>query len=442
MSHARLLAMVIVLIGLAGAGNPAVAQHKLGYMATFTDAERAKPHVQSPSLPMPDDFVDGQWQGIIAASDGNTYFAVSSHSRDRNGQFYRYLPSKEGLGRVEHLIDIGKWCGETDTLGKTNTQGKIHSEIYELDGKLYMSTTNAHADYPYKGGHFLSYDLKTGKADDLGVYPDTNGGLLTMHLEPVYRRLYAISQTNAKLVYYDLEKKTIVTVGSVEESPHQCRHLISDARGNVFGSTWGGVVYRFDPRTNKTTRFATKLPHDPDAPQPAVDEKSLYWQATHWAAKAWDEKTKWWYMTRGNDEYLFRLRLPDKDGDEIAVEGLAPFGFRPSKVDQPRFAAGALVLRDRVLWGISYPVWKSQAHLMSYDIDKRVVTDHGPLITDNGRRVSEIHSMVLGSDRKLHAVAMVWSIEGKDAAQPWADRASCFFHPRLMVIDVERDAKK
>lgn len=432
----RRVALACVLATLALARSVG-AQPKIGYMPTMRDTERGQTHVAAPSLPMPHDFVDGQWQGIITASDGNTYFSVSSHSPTHNAQFYRYLPGKGGsLGRVEHLLDVGRWCGETDSVGKSNTQGKIHSEIYEAGGRLYMSTTSAHADLPYAGGHFLAFDLKTQTGEDLGRFPDAGGGLLTMHHEPVLGRLYAISQTRATLVYHDLKTRKIETIGSIEESPHQCRRLVSDAKGRVYGSTWGGVIYRYDPHTNKVERFKTKLPHDPDAPQPREDVSTLAWRSTHWSAAAWDDATRGWYMTRGNDEYLFRLRLPERDGDEPIVEGLTPFGFRPSRTDQPRFASGALVRRGRVLYGVSYPVWRPQAHLMSYDIDTGRARDLGPIFTDDGRRVAEIHSMSLGGDGRLHAVAFVWSIEGKDPANPWAERASCFFHPRFMAIDV------
>ena len=42
---------------------------------------------------------------------------------------------------------------------------------------------------------------------------------------------------------------------------------------------------------------------------------------------------------------------------------------------------------------------------------------------------------------RLHAAAMVWSIEGEDPAKPWANRAQCHFHARFLKIDPERDLK-
>ena len=138
----------------------------------------------------------------------------------------------------------------------------------------------------------------------------------------------------------------------------------------------------------------------------------------------WDPETKWWYGVRGNDEYLFRFRPPRDPRSHLGeIEGLAPFGFRPSKEAQPRFASLGM------------------AHLMAYDLDTRKVTGLGPIVTDGRRRVSEIHSLAAGSDGKLHAAAMVWSIEGQDPANAWGERAGCYFHSRFMTIDPKTDFK-
>lgn len=49
--------------------------------------------------------------------------------------------------------------------------------------------------------------------------------------------------------------------------------------------------------------------------------------------------------------------------------------------------------------------------------------------------------MTVGGDGKLHAVAMVWSLEGQDPANDWpmAIRRDAYMHPRFLAIDLERD---
>lgn len=424
-----------LLAGMAGqAEEPAMK-----YMSPFSTAEYCAAHVRATSYAVPHDFVDGQWHGIIAASDGKTYFSVSSHSPDHSAQFYRFDPAKR---KVEHLIDVAAWCGEAESVGQWNAQGKIHSQLFEADGKLYGATTPAHMalDHPYAGGHFLSYDLKTGAFADLGVFPDAKGGLLTMLHEPVKRRLYAISQGGQTLCYHDLATGQTVRIGPCQENPIQTRTLVSDARGNVYGCDWGRRIWRYQPATERIQLLDTRIPHDPDAPQPDPSKRDgQAWQSTQWKGMVWDPQTRWWYGVSGNDEYLFRFRPPEDEGLVAQVEGLAPFGFRPSAT-QPRYASLGLALRGRELFYCSYPLWQPMAHLMRYNLDTQAVTDLGPIVVEGGRRVAEIHSLVAGGDGKLHAVAMVWSREGsKDPAKPWGNRAQCFFHARFVTLDPDTD---
>ncbi len=438
----------ILLAGLASLSLTAQVEKK--FMPLFPEAELKKPHVFADSYTVPDDFVDGQWQGIIAASNGRTYFSVSSHSADHNAQFYCYDPK---LDKVVHLIDVGKWCGETDSIGKINTQGKIHSEIFEVDAKLYCTTTAGHFSEkrPYQGGHFLSYDLQTGGFKNLGRYPDQAGGLLTMTYDPKYRRLYAISQGNQTLVYYDLKTGKITKVGQAEKNPHQTRFLLPDKAGRIYGSTWNGQIYRYDPRARKFSVLKTRLPHDPriKPPDPTPERlakttfssQELPWHSTHWTRLTWDPKTKWYYGIRGNDEYLFRLRLPKRGGSKAKVKGLTSMSFKRGTRDKNRYGSLSVTRLGRRIYYCSYPVWRSMAHLLSYNIDTGEVSNHGPIVTDGRRRVAEIHSMRPGADGTLHAVAFVWSVKGEDPANSWAGRASCYFHPRFLKINPKRHFK-
>jgi hypothetical protein len=157
----------------------------------------------------------------------------------------------------------------------------------------------------------------------------------------------------------------------------------------------------------------------------------------------WDAETGWWYGILQSQEYLFRFRPPAKRRSHLAtVEGLASMSFRPPKQRMGNVSFG-FGMKGRKLYFVSYPVWRSQAHLTSYDMKTGVVSDHGPIVLDDGRRVSEMHALVLGSDGKLHGPAMVWSIEGKDPANDWggAARGSSYIHCRLVIIDPNKDFK-
>src|SRR4029077_11582940 len=82
--------------------------------------------------------LDGQWEGIRLASDGNVYFASSSHSAHQGASFFKYNTT---TGQVTELVhEITDICGED---AQTNPQGKIHSDIVEANGWLYMATHHA-----------------------------------------------------------------------------------------------------------------------------------------------------------------------------------------------------------------------------------------------------------------------------------------------------------
>src|SRR5215472_1511779 len=112
--------------------------------------------------------LDGQWEGIRLASDGNVYFASSSHSAHHGASFFKYDPK---TGQVTELVhDITEICGEN---AQTNPQGKIHSDIVEANGWLYMATHFAAAKpgvyETWTGSHALGYELATGRWRDYGV---------------------------------------------------------------------------------------------------------------------------------------------------------------------------------------------------------------------------------------------------------------------------------
>ena len=121
------------------------------------------------------------YNGMGTASDGRIYYVLSSESFDVGAQMFCYDPATD---KIEHVGDITEACGEKDA--RTIVQGKSHVNFVERDGKLYFAT---HVGYysiidgmekigippegwkPYPGGHFLAYDMKAKKFEDLGQGP-------------------------------------------------------------------------------------------------------------------------------------------------------------------------------------------------------------------------------------------------------------------------------
>ena len=262
------------------------------------------------------------------------------------------------------------------------------------------------------------------------------------------------------MIYYDLKTKKITKIGMIEENVQHTRSLIADADGIIYGSTWGGMIYRYDPQLNARSALITLLPKDPEAPpvpaptahptlvaydretgamKPTGGHGQRHWDT--WGSMIWDAETKWWYGILQSQEYLFRFRTPeDRRSHLAAAEGLASMAFRPPAQREGNVSYG-FALKGRTLYYVSYPVWQSQAHLTSYDMKTGVVKDHGPIVLEDGRRVSEMHGLVVGGDGLLHGPGMVWSIEGRDPANDWpgATRAGAYLHCRLVIIDPAKD---
>src|SRR6185312_7183386 len=102
--------------------------------------------VQSYPLNSYSRYLDGQWEGIKYASDGNVYFASSSQSAHHGASFFKYSPATQQVTMLAE--DITTICGEDP---QTNPQGKIHANIQEMHGWLFFTTHFGADDRP--GGY-------------------------------------------------------------------------------------------------------------------------------------------------------------------------------------------------------------------------------------------------------------------------------------------------
>jgi len=208
------------------------------------------------------------YNAISAASDGNIYYVLSSQPHDVAGQMYRYDPK---LDKTSFVADLSEICGEKDK--KVIAQGKSHVRFYESDSKLYFSThigyyemidgmeclpVNAPEGYSlYTGGHFLSYNLKTGAFEDLAIAPHGEG-VLTMTMDTARKQLYAITWPKGYFLHYDLNTKKLNNLGLVsakgeggkvgEDYRVLCRSMVVDPRdGAVYYSTSEGELFSYNP---------------------------------------------------------------------------------------------------------------------------------------------------------------------------------------------------
>ena len=376
-------------------------------------------------------YLDGQWHGIITASDGRTYFAVASHEKGHHTQFFVFDPK---LKKVTHLADLGEVCGETNS-GRT-AQGKIHSQISEHKGRLYFTTL--HADYTaageadYPGGHIISYDLKSGRFTDFGI-PRPGEGLETAALDPGREVFYALSwpgdhgQGPNHLVGLDLKSGRTRDLGIAEPPGPVSRMLLVDGRGVVYSARSGGRLWRFDPASGRIEELDLRLPEAPYAPAFKPDDKngrSFVIRSGFWAAAE-----KCFYLLVHGTELLCRFH-PESG----RFEALGDFGLRKN---YPRPAALGFCRSGRRIY---YTAWGEGrfTNLVSYDLDKGTFTDHGTIYAE-GRRAAEIHALSAGPDGKIYAVAALYNAAGDPVIKRSFTKGGQAYQMAFLVIDPERD---
>jgi len=145
---------------------------------------------------------DDNYNAVTAASDGKIYYVISAHKIDLGAHMFSYDPAS---GKVTQIADLTEASGEKGL--RTVPQGKSHVNFHEHKGKLYFAT---HMGYyqvkdgkelvgvpppgykPYPGGHFLAYDMATGKIEKLATAPGGEG-IITMSMDKKKERLLGLT---------------------------------------------------------------------------------------------------------------------------------------------------------------------------------------------------------------------------------------------------------
>jgi hypothetical protein len=385
------------------------------------------------------------YNGISAASDGNIYYALSSDESNVAAQMYCYDPKND---KIRHLGDLTEACGEKGS--NAIAQGKSHVSFSESDGKLYFATHIGYYDIidgqekpgrpkggmkPYPGGHFLSYDMASGKYESLGIAP-RNEGIISFTMDKHRKRLYGISWPSGHFLRLDLASKELKDLGLISEQGEDgkgktfrtiCRSLTVDPDdGSVFYSTSDGAIHRYvyakdaietvESDNLKKDYFGL---YDPSSP----GHMGYNWRQTFWYAP---EKAV--YGVHGNSGYLFRYR-PDPG----QVEVIERITSEPSKLSGmfDEFSYGylgfALGPDGRTIYYLTGgPIFvdgkrvagkastakgeskgKEDLHLVTFDIPDRKYVDHGPISMQNGQRPTYVNSIAVGRDGSVYCLTRV-----------------------------------
>lgn len=400
-----------------------------GWSASATDAARDQGPVPTGVLVAkwhPAGFAEGDdsYNGLTAASDGKIYYVLCSHQIDVGAQMYSYDPA---TGRVSHIADLTAAVGEKGH--KTVPQGKVHVNFYEHDGKLYFAT---HLGYyrviggketvgvpppgysPYPGGHFLSYDLATGKIDDLAKAPGGEG-IITMTMDPRRGILYGLTWPSAHLLTYTLATKQLSDVGPTAGLGERgigstyrvvCRAMVVDPYGAAVFSTSTGDIFRYGGKSKGLEKLtAASLKRDILG---QWNPEKASQMAYNWRQLVWDQADSVFYGTHGSSGYLFRFdpRSEQLDViDRIASDKTRRGGLYDS------FSYGYLGLAmgpdGHTLYYLTGTPLGEEIHFVTYDTRSGKHTDHGALALDDGSRPTWAQSIAVGPDKRVYVVSKI-----------------------------------
>ncbi|MFC1693022.1 hypothetical protein ACFL1R_05920 [Candidatus Latescibacterota bacterium] len=355
---------------------------------------------------------DANYHAIVHASDGNVYYVVCNHHPNINAHMFRYNPRTD---EVSTVADLGKVLGEDPT--KTVPQGKVHGDLYEHDGKLYFGT---HVGYdrlgsedhdPYPGGHFMSYDLVTGKFEDFGIGV-AEEGMVSMNMGRKRQRLYALTWPKAIFVYYDLKTGTMKSFGesvvghffdsktNKESGGSVPRSLGIDPRtGNVYWFNMDETINCYNYRTDTIETL-----EEPSLGLPVLKAKN---SRVSWRAIRWNNYDSRFYGLTNPAEYLFAYD-PQKSEIEV-IDRIAPGPAKKSGEFSQPCLSFELSSDGRTVYYVSGYNDEDEKliSLVTYDIPLRHYTNHGPIVLQDGRNPTTCQGMEVGRDGNLYIVGVI-----------------------------------
>jgi hypothetical protein len=360
--------------------------------------------------------LDGQWQGIRYASDGNVYFGSSTHSAHHGAAFFKYDPR---TGQIVMLAeDLTTICGEDP---ETNPQGKLHSDIVEANGWLYMSlhfSSELPAAYDrWTGSHVLGYELATGQFRDYGVVHPNYTSYSAIGVDPSRNYVYVfVTGENADQVSYLYRIDTVTgmktNLGQVGGAWSSSFWTFVDRRGDVWFSVAGqnGALYRVTGATGRIDVFPNALPpmYRWDSEQQVTPAEQVG-RRIMWMQPLDADRALFTLGWNGGMLYLFDSTKPIGSGLEFqelkhigySDLGLAIGGDRLFYYQRANRGFGQQEARD--------------FHLLSVSLDPATgyaIADHGLLKDQDGRLAWRLPGMATNGRDRLFMIGDWWTIPG------------------------------
>jgi hypothetical protein len=387
------------------------------------------------------------YNGMGVGSDGCVYYVLCSESWAEGGKAFRFDPRYRS---VREVVDLTAACGHTGAV----PQSKSHVNFEEHDGRLHFATHVGIYSIvdgrevmpipppgmaPYPGGHFLSYEIATGRVRDLGIAPHGEG-ILTMALDGPRGRAYGITWPHGHLVVCDTERGGVRDLGRISEEGEAnrgptyrtlCRALRVDPRdGAVYFTVSEGWIMRLPLEANQWHRVQGDDLRKDYFGQYEVSSPGH--MAYNWRQTVWYEPEGCIYGIHGNSGYLFRFdphaervdvldRITSSESrrsgmfDQFSY-GYLGFALGPDGRTLHYLTGGPLYEQGRRVAGRPTTArgeskGEENLHLVTYDIPERRYRDHGPVLFEDGGRPSYVNSIAV-TDDAVYAVSRVSNAPG------------------------------
>ena len=426
--HSRWGSLIVFLTICASCYGPAVRAQ-----------DPATKHLTARAFDSSFELSNGTFNGMLAASDGKIYYVLCAESADTGAQMYSYDPATD---KIQHLGDLTESAGEKGL--KTIPQGKSHVNFVESNRKLYFST---HVDWysvqggleqmappppgykPYPGGHFLAYDMASGRFENLAKAPEGQG-IISMSMDTQRGRLYGLTWPSGYFLRYDLKSRELKNLGPLYrdgEGGHWtirvlCRALPIDPRdGSVYFTNADGDIlrYRYERDDIETVRGDNLRKDYFGTWNPLAGENMGY----GWRQALWYAPENCIYAIHGRSSYLFRFdpraervdvlqRLASEPSRRSGMYDNFHFGYLSFTLGPDGHTLYYLTEGAIVEHGKRVVVYQPGApeepiedlHLVTYDIPTAKYTDHGAVFFSDGGRPGLVNSIAVGKDGSVYCI--------------------------------------
>jgi hypothetical protein len=252
----------------------------------------------------------------------------------------------------------------------------------------------------------MAYDPGAGRVIDFGV-GIPNEGFVTGKYDPLFGRIYCITDPRAHFVYYDVASHTVGDKGRINNWESLCRTLGIDDQGNVYGSFGRGQIFKYDPRTDALRELSIRLP---------IRQKGISFgrdynkSETAWRVVVWDKQTKKFYGLEESASTLFSFDpYKGQDGEIHRLGQLCIHGLEDGR-DIPYATLSLTLGNDRKLYyaaaGREFDYAGSAglgaSHLIVYDLQSGNIEDRGEMRLPNDRIVIGTNSADTGPDGTIY----------------------------------------